>query len=220
MTAYALTGFFSFPPGLLRLEPSGLFSFGRLVPGLLVYATRLALFLWGSLGRWRLSGLFLPGFRLPDLPGFFLVFRPGYLEAVLESSFFRKGMGANCWTAAAITWAARPAAARWCASMVSARSSSMRSRSRASASSWTAAAGGLPPCSRCQKTDRMRRLPDTPTDFGGHGQRVGLPPVWNSRHLDARGKAGVFGYLKAAARAVCPARLNGLINAPIRPFSR
>ena len=24
-----------------------------------------------------------------------------------------------------------------------------------------------PPCSRCQKTDRMRRLPDTPTDFGG-----------------------------------------------------
>ena len=52
---------------------------------------------------------------------------------------------ANCWTAAAITWAARPAAARCCASMVSACSSSMRSRSRASASSWTAAAGGLPP---------------------------------------------------------------------------
>ena len=24
-----------------------------------------------------------------------------------------------------------------------------------------------PPCSRCQKTDRMARLPDTPTDFGG-----------------------------------------------------
>ena len=24
-----------------------------------------------------------------------------------------------------------------------------------------------PPCCRCQKTDRMLRLPDTPTDFGG-----------------------------------------------------
>ena len=32
---------------------------------------------------------------------------------------------------------------------------------------WTAAAGGLPPCSRCQKTDRMARLPDTTTDFSG-----------------------------------------------------
>ena len=91
--ASALAGFFSLLPYFLRVQSGGLFSFRLLVPGRLVYATRLALFLWGSLGRWRLSGLFLPGFRLPDLPGFFLVFRLGYLEAVLESSFFRKGMG-------------------------------------------------------------------------------------------------------------------------------
>ena len=46
----------------------------------------------GPLGRWRLSGLFLLGFRLPDYLGFSLGFRPCYLEVVLESSFFCKGM--------------------------------------------------------------------------------------------------------------------------------
>ena len=40
-------------------------------------------------------GLADPGLRLPDLPGFCLGFRPGYLEAELESSFFYKGMGGS-----------------------------------------------------------------------------------------------------------------------------
>lgn len=26
---------------------------------------------------------------------------------------------------------------------------------------------GTPPCSRCSQPDRMKRLPDTATDFGG-----------------------------------------------------
>ena len=34
---------------------------------------------------------------------------------------------------------------------------------------------GSPPCSRCQQTDRMARLPDTATDFGG------LVSVWVCR---------------------------------------
>ena len=66
-----------------------------------------------------------------------------------------------------------------------------------------------PPCSRCQKTDRMRRLPDTPTDFGG------MVNVWVCRRcgivaIETHGeRPGSSRYLRAAARAVCPSRLHG-----------
>ena len=80
-------------PYFLRVQSSGLFSFGLLVPGLFVCAT----FLCGPLRGWRLSGFFLLGLWLgiPDLPGFFPGFLLGQLKGLLKSSFFCKGMGGN-----------------------------------------------------------------------------------------------------------------------------
>ena len=50
------------------------------------------------------------------------------------------------------------------------------------------------PCSRCQKTDRMARLPDTPTDFGGQVnvwvcRRCGIVAILT--HRERPGSSGI-----------------------------
>ena len=74
----------------LRVEPGGLFSFGRLAPVPVTLLLRFDLFFGSTRGD---LGLPFLGLRLFCLLGLGLVFWPGYLEAVLNSSFFGKGIG-------------------------------------------------------------------------------------------------------------------------------
>ena len=73
----ALAGCLPFLPDFFRVESGCLFSFRLLVPGLIVYATCLVLFLWGLARNSGLPYLWFLGLWLPDLPGFFLWFGPG-----------------------------------------------------------------------------------------------------------------------------------------------
>ena len=73
----ALTGFFPLQPNLSDAEPAGLFSFGRLAPGLVILPPGFSLFFDSPRGD---SGL-------PDLPGLFPGFGPCQVKGVLESSF-------------------------------------------------------------------------------------------------------------------------------------
>ena len=94
-----MTGFFPLQPNLSGAEPAGLFSFGRLAPGIVIFPLGFGLFFDSPRGDSGLPGPFLLGFRLPDLPGLFLGFGPCQVKGVPESSFFCKGT--RSWPASA-----------------------------------------------------------------------------------------------------------------------
>ena len=89
------------------MEASEFLPFGRLVLGPVMLPLRFDPFFGSSGGDSGMAYLWLLGLRLPDLVGFFRGFRPGYLEAVLKSSFFYKGMGGNPATVRASGWRRR-----------------------------------------------------------------------------------------------------------------
>ena len=96
------------------MEPGGLFSFGRLAPSLVIFPPGLDLFFGSTRGDSGLPFHGLLGLWLPDLPGIFLGFQPGYLEAVLESSFFCKGMGGGPgFGRSKLPWARYPFLSHW-----------------------------------------------------------------------------------------------------------
>ena len=85
----ALTGLFPLQPDLSGAEPEGLFSFGRLAPGIVIFSSGFGPFLGSTRGG---SGLFLPLASWPSWV-FFLGSGLDSSKRSWKSSFFCKGMG-------------------------------------------------------------------------------------------------------------------------------